>query len=106
MDTGMQLTEKGQRDFELINRILNYGDQSAYDEIRKYYYNTLYIMMLKIIKEPDDAEYLTSAAFEKAYKSLRHYTPIFSFSTWLFKIACNNCIDFMHIKAKDYQFEY
>jgi len=106
MDTGIQLTQKGQRDFELINRILNNGDQHAYDDLHGYYHNSIYFMMLKMIKDPHDAEELTIEAFSKAFENLRQYTPKFTFSTWLFKIACNNCIDFMRIKEKEYHLEY
>ncbi|NTV83385.1 MAG: sigma-70 family RNA polymerase sigma factor, partial [Bacteroidales bacterium] len=37
-------------------------------------------------------------AFGKAFKNLRQYTPQYAFSTWLFKIASNNCIDFIRHK--------
>jgi RNA polymerase sigma-70 factor (ECF subfamily) len=42
-----------------------------------------------------DAEDLTIEAFGKAFRNLHQYTPDFAFSTWLFKIAANNCIDFL-----------
>jgi RNA polymerase sigma-70 factor (ECF subfamily) len=37
-------------------------------------------------------------AFGKAFKSLSQYTPEYAFSTWLFRIATNNCIDFIRKK--------
>ena len=52
-------------------------------------------MMLKMVKNQDDADDLTIEAFGKAFKGLSHYTPDYAFSTWLFKIATNNCIDYM-----------
>ena len=45
-----------------------------------------------------DAEDLTIEAFGKAFKRLNQYIPNFAFSTWLFKIATNNCIDFIRKK--------
>src|SRR5690606_15065585 len=36
--------------------------------------------------------------FGKAFKSLSQYTPDYAFSTWLFRIATNNCIDFIRRK--------
>ena len=42
-----------------------------------------------------DAEDLTLEAFGKAFKNLHQYSPNYAFSTWLFKIASNNCIDFL-----------
>jgi RNA polymerase sigma-70 factor (ECF subfamily) len=52
-------------------------------------------MLLKMTNNKDDAEDLTIEAFGKAFKKLDQYTPDFAFSTWLFKIATNNCIDFI-----------
>jgi RNA polymerase sigma-70 factor (ECF subfamily) len=60
-------------------------------------------MMLKMTGNPVDAEDLTIEAFGKAFRNLGQYTPDFAFSTWLFKIGANNCIDFLR-KSKRIQF--
>jgi RNA polymerase sigma-70 factor (ECF subfamily) len=57
-------------------------------------------MLLKMTNNPHDAEDLTIEAFGKAFKKLHQYTPDYAFSTWLFKIASNNCIDFIRKKKK------
>lgn len=103
MEIGKQLTEKGQRDFDLIHRALENGDQKAYADLLSYYRDSLYFMMLKMTQDPHDAEDLTIEAFGKAFKNLNQYTPKYAFSTWLFKIATNNCIDFMRKKNKGIQ---
>ncbi len=100
MEVATQLTEKGQRDFKLIQRALENGDQQAYAELLKHYRDSLYYMMLKMTGNPYDADDLTIEAFGKAFKNLNQYTPDYAFSTWLFKIATNNCIDFMRKKRK------
>jgi len=100
MEVISQLTEKGQRDFQLIQRAIEDGDQQAYGELLKNYRDSLYFMMLKMTGNPHDAEDLTIEAFGKAFKKLDQYTPDYAFSTWLFKIATNNCIDFMRKKSK------
>jgi len=51
-----------------------------------------------MVKDRNDAEDLTLEAFGKAFNKLTSYEPRFAFSTWLFKIAINNCID--HIRKK------
>jgi len=51
--------------------------------------------MYKMVRNQDDADDLTMEAFGKAFKNLSHYTPDYAFSTWLFRIATNNCIDYM-----------
>jgi len=95
-----KLTEKGQRDYELVKAALLNGDQYAYAELMNLYRDSLYFTMLKITNDPHDADDLTIEAFGKAFKFLAQYTPEFAFSTWLFKIATNNCIDFMRKKSK------
>ena len=98
MEIGIRLTDKGQRDYELVQAALNKGQQSAYAELMRNYRDTLYFMMLKMTNNPLDADDLTIEAFGKAFKNLRQYTPDYAFSTWLFKIATNNCIDFIRRK--------
>jgi RNA polymerase sigma factor (sigma-70 family) len=49
---------------------------------------------------PVDADDLTIEAFGKAFKNLHQYTMEFAFSTWLFRIASNNCIDFLRKKNR------
>ena len=57
--------------------------------------------MLKMTGDPHDADDLTIEAFGKAFKNINQYSPTFAFSTWLFKIATNNCIDFLRKKTKN-----
>jgi RNA polymerase sigma-70 factor (ECF subfamily) len=57
-------------------------------------------MMLKMTGDPVEADDLTIEAFGKAFQNLKNYTPNYAFSTWLFKIATNNCIDYMRRKSK------
>ena len=56
-------------------------------------------MILKIVKKPEDAEDLLIESFAKAFDNLEKYTPQFAFSTWLYKIASNTCIDFLRKKS-------
>ena len=100
MESAVKLTEKGQRDYILIQRVLENNDQQAYSELLNHYHDSLYYMMLKMSGDPLDADDLTIEAFGKAFKNLKHYTPDYAFSTWLFKIATNNCIDYMRKKSK------
>ena len=98
MEIGIRLTDKGQRDYELVRAALEKGQQGAYAELMRNYRDTLYFMMLKMTNNPQDADDLTIEAFGKAFRNLQQYTPDFAFSTWLFKIASNNCIDFLRKK--------
>ena len=55
-------------------------------------------MVLKMVRNVDDAEDLTIEAFSKAFKSLHRFKKDYTFSTWLFRIATNNAIDFIRKK--------
>ncbi|MBI4946971.1 MAG: sigma-70 family RNA polymerase sigma factor [Bacteroidetes bacterium] len=94
-DLNSNLTVKGIYDWKLVQRALNQNDQKAYAELMGRYKDTIFFMLLKMVKSRDDADDLTIEAFGKAFKRLSQYTPDFAFSTWLFKIATNNCIDFI-----------
>lgn len=98
MEVKNTLTSKGQRDYKLIQQALQKGDQSAYAELLNLYRDSIYYTMLKMTHDPHDAEDLTIEAFGKAFKNLQQYTTDYAFSTWLFKIASNNCIDFIRKK--------
>jgi len=55
-------------------------------------------MILKMVRNVDDAEDLTIEAFAKAFRNLARFKKDYTFSTWLFRIATNNAIDFIRKK--------
>ena len=99
MEVNPNLSEKAQIDYKLVQLAVK-GDQKAYAELMQRYKDSIYFMLLKMVNNRDDADDLTIEAFGKAFKNLHQYTPDFAFSTWLFKIATNNCIDFIRRKRK------
>lgn len=97
-----KLTTKAVYDYKLVRAALDNGDQKAYAELLQRYRESVYFMMLKMCSNKDDAEDLTIEAFGRAFKKLEQYSPDFAFSTWLFKIASNNAIDFIRRKKIKY----
>ena len=91
-------TEKAKRDYELICKAREKGDQRAYTQLMEFYKEPLYFMLLKMTNNTIEADDLTIEAFGKAFKSIDKYTPDFAFSTWLFRIATNNYIDYKRKK--------
>jgi len=89
------LTEKGKRDLKLINRALDTGDPTAYNELMKLYRDPIYFMLYEKVGDQELAKDLTIEALGKAFKKLHLYTPDFAFSTWLYTVARNNCIDYL-----------
>ena len=91
------LSQRALEDYELVKKAVE-GDQRAYANLMERYRSSIYHMMLKMVNNREDADDLTLEAFGKAFNKLRTYAPKYAFSTWLFKIATNNCID--HIRKK------
>jgi RNA polymerase sigma-70 factor (ECF subfamily) len=105
-------------DITLIDEAIG-GKQEAYRRLMTKYRQLIYNLIFRMIRNKEDVEDLTQEAFIKAFNSLDKFDKQFSFSTWLFKIATNNCIDYLRKKKlntfsidkelgsedDDYQFE-
>lgn len=91
------LSDKAKIDLQLVERAKK-GDQAAFAKLMDRYRESVYFTMMRMVRNNDDADDLTIEAFGKAFSRLEQYSPSFAFSTWLFKIASNNCIDFMRKK--------
>ena len=91
------LSPRGNDDFQVVQAALG-GNQQAYDTLMNRYRHSVYHAMFKMVNNRDDAEDLTIEAFGKAFHKLPSYAPNYAFSTWLFRIAINNCIDYIRKK--------
>jgi RNA polymerase sigma factor (sigma-70 family) len=100
LENNERLTTKAVYDYKLVRAALDKGDQKAFAELLQRYRESVYYMMLKMCNNKDDAEDLTIEAFGRAFKKLDQYSPDYAFSTWLFKIASNNAIDFIRRKKQ------
>jgi RNA polymerase sigma-70 factor (ECF subfamily) len=97
MEVANNGTPRSNADLELVNKAKD-GDQAAFAKLMSRYKESVYYMILKMVHNRDDAEDLTMVAFSKAFHNLANYSADFAFSTWLFRIATNNCIDFIRKK--------
>jgi RNA polymerase sigma-70 factor (ECF subfamily) len=97
MVENQHLSDRARQDLELVEQARQ-GRQAAYAELMDRYRDSIYYMMLKMVRNADDADDLTIEAFGKAFSRLDQYSPSFAFSTWLYKIASNNSIDFIRKK--------
>lgn len=91
-------TDKAKRDYQLLRKALDHNDQQAYAELMRLYRDSIYYMLIRMVKNKDDAEDLTLMTFGKAFRYLDKYTPQYAFSTWLYRIALNNSLDFLRVK--------
>lgn len=84
-------------DHELVRKALE-GDQPAYARLRDKYWGSLNAMLYRMVRNREDADDLTQEAFIKAFRSLESFNFGYAFSTWLYRIASNNCIDYLRKK--------
>jgi len=92
-----ELSDKARSDMLFVEEA-KLGNEKAFASLMDRYKDSIYFMLLKMVNNPSDAEDLTIEAFGKAFSKIDSYTPKFAFSTWLFKIATNNCVDFIRKK--------
>ncbi|MEZ4774576.1 MAG: sigma-70 family RNA polymerase sigma factor [Bacteroidia bacterium] len=97
MDLTPRVSKNTQEDRDLVAAAKR-GEPNAFETLLKKYRKSVYYMLLKMVKNPDDAEDLTQEAFAKAFNSIEKFDSKFAFSTWLFRIATNNCIDYIRKK--------
>lgn len=98
MELKKQFSDKALEDFRLIDQAVGENEESAYAMLMDRYKRPVYHMILKMVRNVDDAEDLTIEAFAKAFKNLHRFKKDYTFSTWLFRIATNNAIDFIRKK--------
>tara|TARA_R110000868_G_C10769476_1_gene754600 strand:+ start:377 stop:997 length:621 start_codon:yes stop_codon:yes gene_type:complete len=97
MEVDSNFSDKAKKDLELVKAALG-GSQAAYSEIMVRYREAIFFLILKMVRNDDDAEDLAIETFSKAFLKLNQYTPQYAFSTWLFRIATNHSIDFLRKK--------
>lgn len=82
---------------ELIKRAIE-GDETAYKQLMENYRGAIYNLLYKMVHNREETEDLVQEAFMKAFNALPTFNEEYAFSTWLYKIAINNCIDHMRKK--------
>ena len=75
-----------------INKILN-GDSNAFAVLVDRYKDLVYTLAMRMVKNKEEAEEVAQDTFIKAYKSLAKFKGESKFSTWIYKVAYNSCLD-------------
>ncbi len=81
-------------DNEIIQRCKN-GDMESFGEIVQKYQRVIYTIVLRMLRDPADAEDITQTAFIKAYEKLDSYKTNHSFYSWIYRIAVNEALNFI-----------
>jgi RNA polymerase sigma-70 factor (ECF subfamily) len=85
-----------QSDFDVIRRVLA-GETAAFELLVRRHQRTIFSLAKRMARNAEDAKDLAQEAFVQAYRSLSGFHEHSSFSTWLYRIAVNLCLN--HLKA-------
>jgi len=75
-----------------IAKVLS-GDTNAYAALVDRYKDLVFTLALQMLKSREEAEEISQDAFIKAYKNLSSFKGDSKFSTWIYRIAYNTCLD-------------
>ena len=71
------------------------GDRSAFDALVRLYDKNVLRLALQVVGSPEEARDLYQEAFLKVYRSIRHFRQEAKFSTWLYRVVMNVCLDYL-----------
>jgi len=86
-------------DAQLVKRCLK-GDEKGFEELLAKYRRPVYSICMRMVRNETDAEDLAQEAFIRTFNVLDRYNPSYPFSSWLYRITSNLCIDFIRKRRK------
>lgn len=95
----MSIAIETRKDEEIVNLILQ-GESKYFDVLYKRYYRKVYDKCTNLLKNRELAEDITKDIFSKVFEKLTSFKNKSSFSTWLYSITYNYCIDYLRNKKK------
>jgi RNA polymerase sigma-70 factor, ECF subfamily len=79
-------------------RLAQKGSVSAYEELVRRHQSRVFAVASRILRQREDVEDVAQQVFWKAYRSLKKFDRRSAFGTWIYKIAVNECLDFLRRK--------
>ena len=89
--------ERGEEERELV-RLCQNGTESAFEELVRRHQQRIMALVGGILRRSEDVEDVVQQVFMKAYVSIKRFDQRAAFSTWLYKIAVNECWDYLRKK--------
>jgi RNA polymerase sigma-70 factor (ECF subfamily) len=81
-------------DLEIVNLVKS-GQVQPFDELVRRHQVKIHDLCYKMLRNYDDAKDLAQETFLKAYRKINKFDGRAKFSTWLYRIAVNNCLNFL-----------
>lgn len=76
------------------------GSADAFEQLLLKYQTPIYNLCLRMTGNPEDAADMTQEAFLKAWRSLSSFQFESSFSTWLYRLTTNTCLDYLRSQKR------
>lgn len=89
---------------ERITQVLK-GDHNAFEEIVELYKERVFLLCYRMLGNRHEAEDMAQEAFIRAYVNVSSFNINLKFSTWIYRIATNACIDRLRKKKPDYHLD-
>jgi RNA polymerase sigma-70 factor, ECF subfamily len=90
-------SSKQEEDRALVRQCQN-GTATAFEELVRRHQHRVFALVGGILRRPDDVEDVAQQVFLKAYLGIKRFDQRAAFSTWLYKIAVNECWDYLRKK--------
>ena len=85
---------------ELLIRRAQHGDADAFEQLLLEHQKNVYNLCYRMAGNPDDAMDLSQETFLRAWRCLDQYQFASAFSTWLYRLCSNICIDFLRRRRR------
>ncbi len=88
-------------DIDIINQVIE-GDPTAFGILVNSYKDLVFTLALRMLKHREEAEEVSQDTFIKVYKSLKTFKNDSKFSTWIYRITYNTCLDRLKKNKKEF----
>lgn len=97
MAVSLDRAGRQEEDRELV-RLSQGGNEAAFEDLVRRHQQRVFALVNGILRRPDDVEDVAQQVFLKAYLGIKRFDQRAAFSTWLYKIAVNECWDYLRKK--------
>lgn len=81
------------KDDQYLIKAISQGDTNAYAQLVNRYKDLVFTLALRMLKHREEAEEVAQDTFVKVFRSLNRFKGDSKFSTWIYKVAYNTCLD-------------